>query len=94
MNSAAVFITDGKGHSFEVFQETSRKPYELPINPLSDAITFFMDDFCGMLLDMMHAVSKTALGCVDETTANALSQSSSVDEQYIGKLIEKSEKHH
>ena len=91
MNSAAVLITDGQGHSFKVFQETSKKPYELPLRPLCDAITFFMDDFCSSLLDLMHAVSKTALKCVDETASSALSKTSSVDEKYIAKLIEQSE---
>ena len=91
MNSAAIFITDGQGHNFKVFEETQLKPFELPVKPLSDAITFFMDDFCAILLDMVHSVSKSALKCVDETTSNALSQSSSIDESYINKLIEKSE---
>ena len=51
-----------------------------------------MDDFCAIILDMLHSVSKSAIKCMDDTTSSALSQSNSVDEAYISKLIEKSEK--
>ena len=51
-----------------------------------------MDDFCAIILDMLHSVSKSAIKCMDDTTSSALSQSTSVDEAYISKLIEKSEK--
>ena len=100
-----MFITGGEdGDYFISYEETEKKPYELPNvlydddgnpsavgDPLCDAFSFFAPHLIGCAMDVFYHLSNSTLACLDPALTKTMSKmqsTMSIDEHYIEKLID------
>ena len=84
-----MFISDGEGVDIRTFVEKKEKPFLLPYpeDPAVDAFTFFHSEMSGYILDFLYHIFKTAHGRRNRRLYKALSNSNSIDPEYMETLL-------
>ena len=87
-NDAAVMICDGEGVDIRTFVERQDKPFV--VRGRQDGISLMMPRLQGLILDSLHNILKFSVSTGSKKLASVLSKSSSVDLDYIKRVIEAS----
>ena len=87
-NDAAVMISDGEGVDIRTFEVRRDKPYVLPDR--ADAFSVFQPRLQSLVLDTIYNVLKFTVSSQSPGLRRTLSQTRSIDQEYLKKTIKAS----